>query len=72
LDLIAVREGTVAFGGLFSAMTESYRENDRHYSFSLTWKHDNSAVLVLYDTNPDLSRRFTDASTPEKTVCFLA
>jgi len=56
---------------LFSATTESYRENDRHYSFSLTWKHDDFAFFVFDHTNPNLSRGFADSPIPQETVCLL-
>ena len=43
---------------------EDVRENDRHYSFSLTRKHDNLAFFVFDDSNPNLSRGFADSSLP--------
>ncbi len=57
---------------LFSAMTESYRENDRHYSFSLTGKHDNFAFLVFDNADPNLPWWFAYSSIPEKTVRLFA
>ena len=51
---------------------EDVRENDRHYSFSLTRKHDNFAFFVFDNANPNLSWGFADSSIPEKTVCLLA
>ena len=63
---------TSFWGVLFSAVTKRFRENDRHYSFSLTRKHDNFAFFVFDDANPNLSWGFADSSIPEKTVCLLA
>ncbi len=51
---------------------EDVRQNYRHFSFSLTWKHDNFAFFVLDNANPNLSRGFADSSIPEKAVCLLA
>ena len=57
---------------VFSAMTERFREDDRHNSFSLTWKHDDLAFLVFDNADPNLPRGFANSSIPEKTVRLFA
>src|SRR5204862_5675767 len=53
-------------------VSKDIRENDRHYSFSLTGKHDNFAFLVFDNADPNLPRWFAYSSIPEKTVCLFA
>src|SRR3989442_13928058 len=50
---------------------ENVRENDRHYSFSLTRKQDDFACFLFDPANPNLSRGFADSPIPQETVCLL-